>query len=162
MKPYPKKGGNKLSPLPYDQYGFAKGANSFRDSAFLHQKNMNKKQELLNQTHTGGSSTDNIGSSVGRSKTVTVPQFNPPGGIEVSPVNSNTSSILGNTTSITSVNDAMNDCWATNSCGVMNGGKKRTTKKRTNKKRTNKKRTNKKRTTKKRTTKKRTTKKRTN
>lgn len=149
MKLYKKKGGNKLAPLPYQQYGLVDGANSFRDSALLHQSDMNVKQTELNSIH-GGSNNP------GRSKTVTVPQFNPPGGIEVSPVNSNTSSLLGNTTSINSVNDAMNDCWATNSCGVMNGGKKRTNKKRTNKKRTNKKRTNKKRANKKRANKKRT------
>jgi hypothetical protein len=150
MKHYKKKGGNKLAPLPYEQYGMVEGANSFRDSAFLYQSDMNAKQTELNTMHSGGSG-DSLGFA-GRSKTVTVPQFNPPGGAEVSPVNSNTSSVLGNTTSITSVNDAMNDCWATNTCGVMNGGKKRSTKKRSTKKRSTKKRSTKKRSTKKRST----------
>ena len=106
---------------------------------------MNREQAKLNGQH-GGSGT------IGRNKTVSIPQFNPPGGLEVSPVNSNSSSVAGNETSIIATNNASNDCWATNSCGAANGGgkRKRTNRKRTNKKRTNKKRTNRKRTNRKR------------
>ena len=130
---YNKKGG-KLQPTPYSQYPLS--AATYRSSALKNQDRMNDDQASLNNQH-GGSGT------TGRSKTVTVPQFRPPGGNEVGPVNSNSSSVDGNATSIQSTNDAMNDCYATNSCGITGGvNRKRTNKK---KRRTNKKkrRTNK-------------------
>ena len=52
---------------------------------------------------------------VGMPKTVEVPQF-PQYGPQVSPVNANSSSIVGNTTAINGLNNATNDCYATNSC----------------------------------------------
>jgi hypothetical protein len=50
-------------------------------------------------------------------KTVEVPQF-PQYGPQVSPVNANSSSIGGNIAAIAGLNNAANDCFATNSCPV--------------------------------------------
>jgi hypothetical protein len=50
-------------------------------------------------------------------KTVEVPQF-PQYGPQVSPVNANSSSIGGNIAAIAGLNNAANDCFATNSCPI--------------------------------------------
>ena len=62
------------------------------------------------------------GSSVGRAKTAVVPQFSQVGPA-VSPVGANSASINNNQAKINSLNDAVGDCFATNSC--MKGGLKK-------------------------------------
>ena len=62
------------------------------------------------------------GSSVGRAKTSVVPQFSQIGPV-VSPVGANSASINNNQAKINSLNDAVGDCFATNSC--MKGGLKK-------------------------------------
>ena len=100
-----------LKPAPYTTYGYEYGG-SPGANAIGFMKNNNQMQSQLNKTH-GGSS--------GRSR-VSVPQF-PQSGPEVSPVGANSSSVGTNTTAITGTNDAMNDCFATNSCGsAITGG----------------------------------------
>ena len=61
-------------------------------------------------------------SSVGRAKTAVVPQFSQVGPA-VSPVGANSASINNNQAKINSLNDAVGDCFATNSC--MKGGLKK-------------------------------------
>lgn len=119
-----------LKPAPVQMYGFHNGANSPQQSALKWQESQNTAQSDLNKLakggkrlkskyiRKGGSSDD----TTLRARTVEVPQF-PPSGPSVSPVNANSSSIVGNTTAITGLNDATNDCYATNSCTT--GGAKR-------------------------------------
>ena len=118
-----------LTPAPVQMYGFHDGANSPQQSALKWQESQNIAQSELNKIakggkrlkskyiRKGGSSDD----STLRARTVEVPQF-PILGPSVSPVNANSSSIVGNTTAITGLNDATNDCYATNSC--VTGGAK--------------------------------------
>lgn len=114
-----------LRPTPVQMYGFHDGANSPQQSALKWQESQNNAQASLNGLAKGGKrkhlkrggSSDSI-----RARTVEVPQF-PQIGPAVSPVDANSSSIIGNTTAITGANDATNDCYATNSC--VNGGGKR-------------------------------------
>jgi len=123
---------NKLDSAPYLTYGFEYG-NSPMTNAHGFQLNMNKEQSNLNKIHGGGTAPTHV----------TVPQF-PQIGPKISPIGANSSSLETNTTSIHGKNNALNDCWATNSCGIVGGKKRRKTK--TNKRRKTK--TNKRRKTK--------------
>ena len=116
---------------PVLSYGFKYGS-SPQQEAYLHQVMMSKEQTELNKIggkgkslnkrkgkkHLSGGADNNL---------ITIPQF-PSYGPEVSPVGANSSSILTNTTAIHGLNDATNDCYATNTCKF--GGKKRISHKR--------------------------------
>ena len=144
------------SPAPFEaapvlSYGFKYGT-SPQQEAYLHQVMMSKEQTELNKIggrgkrlnkrsykkHLSGGNADVNASS----NLITIPQF-PSYGPEVSPVGANSSSILTNTTAIHGLNDATNDCYATNTCKF--GGKKRRSHKRkaSHKKKTHKRKTQK-------------------
>ena len=110
-----------LKPAPYTTYGYEHGSSPSTNAIGFIKYN-NDMQSQLNKTH---------GGSGGRSR-VTVPQF-PQSGPEVSPVGADSSSVGTNTTAITGTNDAMRDCYATNSCGSSITGGTRTHKRRHNK-----------------------------
>ena len=137
------------SPAPFEaapvlSYGFKYGT-SPQQEAYLHQVMMSKEQTELNKIggnklnkrkgkkHLSGGADNNL---------ITIPQF-PSYGPEVSPVGANSSSILTNTTAINGLNDATNDCYATNTCKF--GGKKRISHKRksSHKRKTHKRKTHK-------------------
>ena len=117
---------NKLQSVPFLSYGYEYG-NSPMTNAAGFQKNMINQQTMLNQTH-GGSSDLNR---------VIVPQFSQVGP-NVSPIGANSFSLETNTTSINGQNNALNDCWATNSCDIIGGSKRRKTKKHRKTKKTKK------------------------
>ncbi len=98
-----------IKPAPFLTYGLTPGSSSHRESALLFQKNMNNEQSNLNKIGGRRKSRKRKGGAL------VVPQF-PPSGPQVGPVNANSMSVVGNTTLVTSINDAGNDCYATNSC----------------------------------------------
>lgn len=141
-----------LIPKPVEMYGFE--GNNPQHAALKFQASQNNTQSNLNNVARGGKShkrksykrkshkrkshkrkhrgtrhrhrgTRHRGGNgnIGLPKTVVVPQFailGPP----VSPVNANSSSIVGNTAAIHGLNNATNDCYATNSCGKVGGKRK--------------------------------------
>ena len=141
-----------LIPKPVEMYGFE--GNNPQHAALKFQASQNNTQSNLNNVARGGKShkrksykrkshkrkshkrkhrgtrhrhrgTRHRGGNgnIGLPKTVVVPQFailGPP----VSPVNANSSSIVGNTAAIHGLNNAANDCYATNSCGKVGGKRK--------------------------------------
>jgi hypothetical protein len=104
----------KLESVAYQTYGFEYGTDA-ASNAIEFQKNINQTQLALNKTH-GGS----YGIPRGKTLVATFPQSGP----TISPIGANSASVQTNTTSINSINDGYNDCYATNSCGII-GGKKR-------------------------------------
>ena len=92
------------SVIPFETYGYPDGAGSASQAAYLNQKNANLLQTQMNK-----------GLLNGGGETVTVPQFPPIGGIN-SPNNLSLLSKNGNTAFLNLLNDAQNDCYATNSC----------------------------------------------
>lgn len=134
---------NHTTATPVLSYPLQPGASNQRESALITNQNMNTKQQAMINTHGGkvrqsrrrksrqrktrrrktkrrksrrrtrGGSQCNVSSDP-----VTVPSF---GSSSVSPVNANTSSMLGNSTSMQASAHACNDCYATGTCGVKNG-----------------------------------------
>ena len=138
------------SPAPFEaapvlSYGFKYGT-SPQQEAYLHQVMMSKEQTELNKIGGKGkrlnkrSYKKHLSGGAENNNLITIPQF-PSYGPEVSPVGANSSSILTNSTAIHGLNDATNDCYATNTCKF--GGKKRRSHKRkaSHKKKTHKRKT---------------------
>jgi hypothetical protein len=124
--------GSNLQSAQVQSYGFTPGSNSPMTSAHAYTQNMNAKQSGLNKV--GGRRYNQM--KYGKMKygkmkyggdngSVTVPQF-PQSGPNVSPVNSNSSSIQNNTTSIATKNNAAGDHYAFETTPTTGGSRRRT------------------------------------
>jgi len=119
--------GSNLQSAQVQSYGFTPGSNSPMTSAHAYTQNMNAKQSGLNKV--GGRRYKKM--KYGKMKyggdngSVTVPQF-PQSGPNVSPVNSNSSSIQNNTTSIATKNNAAGDHYAFETQPTTGGSRRRT------------------------------------
>jgi hypothetical protein len=119
--------GSNLQSAQVQSYGFTPGSNSPMTSAHAYTQNMNAKQSGLNKV--GGRRYKKM--KYGKMKyggdngSVTVPQF-PQSGPSVSPVNSNSSSIQNNTTSIATKNNAAGDHYAFENTPTTGGSRRRT------------------------------------
>jgi hypothetical protein len=119
--------GSNLQSAQVQSYGFTPGSNSPMTSAHAYTQNMNAKQSGLNKV--GGRRYKKM--KYGKMKyggdngSVTVPQF-PQSGPNVSPVNSNSSSIQNNTTSIATKNNAAGDHYAFENTPTTGGSRRRT------------------------------------
>jgi hypothetical protein len=135
---YYKGGGNTLNlqAMPNQVYSFPAGCNNASSCAQSHTATMVAKQNELNNTLSGGKKIRSLPSSRRRRKNyfggdptdyysceaqntniVPVVQFSN-SGPNVSPLNANSGSVITNTTLISGKNNALNDCYATNSCPV--------------------------------------------
>ena len=152
-----------LTPAPVQLFELPEGASSFKQAGLITQVNMNNAQSNLNKMAKGGKkhhkrrsikkshkkykkykkSGGGEDNGIGMPKTVVVPQF-ASSGPAVSPIDANSSSISGNTAAIHGLNNATNDCYATNSCPVLKvGGSKRSKSKRSKRRSTRRKRSSK-------------------
>jgi hypothetical protein len=138
------KGGDgaKLEAMPNQVYSFPTGCSSASDCAQSYLDDMSAKQHEQNMALKGGkrmSRNSKRMSSIKKNKSkhyfiggddgdyypcekqdtnwTTVSQFSS-NGPEISPINANTSSIATNMTLIANKNNALNDCYATDSCPV--------------------------------------------
>ena len=129
--------GSNLQSAQVQSYGFTPGSNSPMTSAHAYTQNMNAKQSGLNKVGGGRYKKMKYGEmkygkmKYGKMKyggdngSVTVPQF-PQSGPNVSPVNSNSSSIQNNTTSIATKNNAAGDHYAFENTPTTGGSRRRT------------------------------------
>jgi hypothetical protein len=124
-----------LQPLPNQVYSFPPGSTTSSNSSQNYLSNMSKQQADLNALHSGGGKRSS--SKRSRSKrrglhryfrggdyysygpqdpnSVSVSQFSTTGP-NVSPMTANNSSVANNVTLISGKNNALNDCYADNSC----------------------------------------------
>ncbi len=115
-----------LQAKPYETYGFTEGSNSPMTSALAFTQNMNEKQSNLNKIggrrRTRGRRSTRRRRSLrgGDDGSITVPQF-PQSGPNLSPINSNTSSVQTNLTSVTTKSDSRYDCYAFGNCPKVGG-----------------------------------------
>ena len=119
--------GSNLQSAQVQSYGFTPGSNSPMTSAHAYTQNMNAKQSGLNKVGGRGYKKMKYGKMKygGDNGSVTVPQF-PQSGPTVSPVNSNSSSIQNNTTSIATKNNAAGDHYAFENTPTTGGSRRRT------------------------------------
>ena len=125
-----------LQPLPNQVYSFPPGSTTSSNSSQNYLTNMSKQQADLNALHSGGGKKSRSKRS-SRSKrrglrryfrggdyysygpqdpnSVSVSQFSTTGP-NVSPMTANNSSVANNVTLISGKNNALNDCYADNSC----------------------------------------------
>jgi len=118
-------GDTTLSSQSFNSFGFANGATSPREAALLHEKNNNAMQHKMNQM-SGGKRSGYKRSGYKRSGykrsgykqrggTIEVPSFPPIGGIKQA-YSATDLSVGGNTNVVKGINDAQNDCFATDTC----------------------------------------------
>lgn len=126
----------KLEPLANQVYSFPPGCNNASTCAQGHTDTMNTKQNDLNNVYSGGNkkykkkitrrfrksrrffggdSGDYYSCEDPNLNIVPIVQFSN-SGPDVSPLNANNSSVTTNSTLISGKNNAMNDCYATDSC----------------------------------------------
>lgn len=125
-------GGNIVNPatlqsMPNQVYSLPSGASSATDAAQKYLSNMSAQQNELNHSlHNGGGGgkkkrkqkggdSDYYSCEAPNPNITTVAQFSS-SGPDVSPLNSNNSSVATNATSIAGQNNALNDCYATGTC----------------------------------------------
>ena len=119
-------GDTTLSSQPFNSFGFANGATSPREAALLHEKNNNAMQYKMNQM-SGGKGKRSGHKRSGRKQrggTIEIPSFPPIGGIKQA-YSATDLSVGGNTNVVKGLNDAQNDCFATDTCPPTAGGARR-------------------------------------
>lgn len=110
---------NLTSAKPFQMFALPEGASSFREAALINQQNMNNTQQSLINQHGGMYyKTRKISKTYrnrkGGASNIVVPSFTQ--GSNISPLNPTTLSISGNQTALQANANAVNDCYATNSC----------------------------------------------
>ena len=108
-------GDTTLSSQSFNSFGFANGATSPREAALLHEKNNNAMQHKMNQMSGGKRSGYKRSGYKQRGGTIEVPSFPPIGGIKQA-YSATDLSVGGNTNVVKGINDAQNDCFATDTC----------------------------------------------
>ena len=98
---------------PFETYGYQHNAGSAREAALLTATVNNQQQHAMNQT--GGADP--------APAVATVPQWPPIGGIPAK-TDASTLSIDTNTSSLQGATNALNDCYATDSCPPATGGRR--------------------------------------
>jgi hypothetical protein len=135
-----RKGGSALNTAkPFQMYSLPEGASSARDAAFINQQKMNTMQQELISQHGGIKNKKykknktrkmskrrstrrrySYKNKKGGASEIVVPSFTQ--GSSISPLNPTTLSISGNTTALQANANAINDCYATNSCPPSQAG----------------------------------------
>lgn len=134
-----RKGGSLLNTAkPFQMYDLPQGASSMRDAAFINQQKMNNMQQELISQHGGiknkktyrknktyrrqkkRSRRLSYKTKKGGASDIVVPSFTQ--GSNISPLNPTTLSISGNKSALQANANAINDCYATNSCSPSQSG----------------------------------------
>jgi len=119
---------SQLKAVDNQLYAYEYGS-SPSENSFLRIQNMQAQQAEMARQFSGGrhrmrrSISRSRSRSGGAAQPITIPTF-PGGNSSVSPIGANSVSLQANTNLINEINNSANDCYATNSCSV-SGGKKR-------------------------------------
>jgi hypothetical protein len=116
---------NLNSAKPFQMFALPEGASSFREAALINQQNMNNTQQSLINQHGGmyykkRRNSNTYLNRIGGASNIVVPSFTQ--GSIISPLNPTTLSISGNKTALQANANAVNDCYATNSCSQSQTG----------------------------------------
>ena len=122
---------SQLKSVDNQLYAYEYGS-SPSENSFLRIQNMQAQQSEMSRQFSGGTHRMRRTRSRrgGEGEPITIPTF-PGGTSSVSPIGANSVSLQANTNLIAEMNNSANDCYATNSCSVSGGKKRRTRRYRT-------------------------------